>query len=266
VTEEKAIKVRHQTADDLPHERSPRDKDKPPRAKHVNIHHKSVVSESEPLDEPLPEDEEEVEPEPPDEVVIDPTTSDSGGATYRPITRLQDPASDPMEPWTGAGPNDTPSRGYTHGWNNCLMTVGGVALDYHTGGARRHWGGTMRHNQTDQVGGTDILDLKTAWAKLGFTLINRTGQGWAGVAHALDAELRAVCLQGVGNCPGSGTYTGAHAILLLPERRHDSAGNLERLMMDPLVKGYQWADNAVIREWAQRLNSNIQFAVTRSRV
>lgn len=269
---DKAIKVKHEAADDLPHEKSPRERDTPPRSKHVNLHHKSAVPETtEPLKEPLPieemeEEAEQLPVEEPDEPVIDTTTSDSGGTVYRPLTRLQDPASDPAEPWTGAGPNDTASRGYAHGWSNCLMCVGAVALDYHTGGARRYWGGHMRHHQTDMAGGTDILDLKTAWANLGFTLINRTGQGWAGVVKALDVEKRAVALQGIGNCPGSGTYTGAHAILLLPEKRRDDAGNLERLMMDPLVKGYQWANVSVIRPWCQRLNANVQFAVTRSRV
>lgn len=263
--EDKPIKMRHDRGDDLPREKSPRPKDKPPSAKHVDIHHKSEASETEePLDEPLPEPEEGEDEETSDTGGGD-DVSDTGGGTYRPITRLQDPASDPTEPWTGKGVNDTAARGYEHGWANCLMCVAAVGLDYHTGGARRVWGGVMRHNQSDRTGGTDILDAKQAWANLGFTLINRTGEGWAGVARALDDQKRAVLLQGVGNVPGASNYTGAHAILVLPERRRDSRGNLERLIMDPLIKGYQWVDSSVIRAWAQRLNSGVQFAVTRSR-
>ena len=115
-------------------------------------------------------------------------------------------------------------------------------------------------------GGTDLLDLKTAWAKLGYTLNNRTGQGWAGVRESLDAQKRGVMLQGTGNTPGAGTYTGAHAIYVNPETRRDSAGNLERLIVDPLVAGWQWVNDSALKTWAQRLNSNVQFAVTRSRL
>lgn len=35
--------------------------------------------------------------------------------------------------------------------------------------------------------------------------------------------------------------------------------------MDPLVKGYQWVNEESLIIWAKRLNSGVQFAVTRSR-
>jgi len=227
-------------ADDLPRIYAPRKNEKPPGPAHVIL--------KRPIDPDLVEEPEQE------------GVSDTGGGLYRPRSRMQDPAKDPYEPWSGAGPDDSASRGYEHGWNNCLMTSGGIGLDFHTLGAKRLWGGQLRHHQDDMVGGTDILDLKTAWARLGFTLSNRSGQGWVAV-RAARTEYRGIMLQGRGNVPGAGTYTGAHAIYVNPDR--SSTGKW--LICDPLVAGWQWVNEQAVKDWARRLNSAVQFAVTRAR-
>jgi hypothetical protein len=171
-------------------------------------------------------------------------------AYYRPKFRQQKPSVDPKEPWRG----ESNAKGDEHAWNNCTMTSGAMALDYQTKGAKQLWGGDLRHAQSDLSGGTDLSDLKQAWARKGQTLLIRSGQGWAGVIASL-REGRAVVIQGTGDTPGSGTYKGPHAAIWLPDRAWG----------DPLANKWQRVDNGDIRRWAERLNSRIQFAVTRAR-
>lgn len=173
--------------------------------------------------------------------------------TYRPRFRSQKPKADPTEPWG----TESNARGDEHAWNNCSMTSGAMALDYHTKGKKRLWGGTLRHKQNDLSGGTDLGDVKLAWSRVGagYTLEIWSGKGWTnGVMKAL-RQGRAVILQGVGDTPGKGTYRGPHAIILLPDR----------VLGDPLASGWQVANMAQVRAWAERLNKGIQFAVTRPR-
>jgi hypothetical protein len=173
--------------------------------------------------------------------------------SYRPRFRQQKPQADPTEPFGREGEE----RGNSHAWNNCTMTSGAMALDYHTRGKKRLWGGRLRHKQSDLTGGTDLGDLATAWKNVGrgYKLKDRTGQGRDGVKRAL-AEGRAVVIQGVGDTPGRGTYKGPHAGLILPDK----------LWGDPLASGWQKdVPLDAILDWAQRLNRGIQFAVTRAR-
>lgn len=179
-------------------------------------------------------------------------------AYYRPVFRSQRPADDPKEPW----PGESKSRGDEHAWNNCTMTSGAMALDFHTRGAKRLWGGDMRHHQGDLSGGTDLGDLAQAWSHVGsgFHLTILSGQGWDTLIKYHDAGHGIVC-QGTGNCPGVGTYTGAHAAYWNP----DNAWG------DPLTSRWQTVradtnlDRASIRHWMERLNPRLQFAVTRAR-
>src|SRR5262245_51591319 len=171
-------------------------------------------------------------------------------AYYRPVHRQQNPAVDPREPW----PGESASRGNSHGRNNCTMTSGAMALDFHPGGARRLWGGDLRHRQSDLVGGTDLGGLQRAWARLGYTLDVRSGRGWSDLI-ARHREGRAIVCQGIGNVPGSGTYTGGHAAIWLP----DGAWG------DPLASRWQSVSTASIRQWMERLNPRLQYAVTRRR-
>ncbi len=173
-------------------------------------------------------------------------------AYYRPTFRSQRPADDPKEPW----PGETKARGDSHAWNNCVMTSGAMALDYHTRGAKRLWGGDLRHHQGDMVQGTDLGDLKQAWSHIGggFFLDVRSGDGWATLNRLHDAG-HGIVIQGIGNCPGVGTYTGGHAAYWNPD---DAWG-------DPLTNRWQKVQQSSIREWAERLNSRCQFAVTRAR-
>ena len=171
-------------------------------------------------------------------------------AYYRPVFRKQNPAVDPKEPW----PGESASRGNEHGWNNCTMTSGAMALDYHTHGAKRLWGGDMRHRQSDLSGGTDLSDLQRAWARLGYTLVIRSGRGWADLQRCRK-EGRAIVCQGRGNVPGVSTYTGGHAAIWLPDGAFG----------DPLANRWQKVDSQAIRVWMERLNPRLQFAVTRAR-
>lgn len=179
-------------------------------------------------------------------------------AFYRPRFISQRPADDPKEPW----PGESKSRGDEHAWNNCVMTSGAMALDFHTRGVKRLWGGDLRHHQGDLVVGTDLGDLQRAWAHVGsgYRLEVWSGRGWDDVVKAHE-QGRAIVIQGTGNCPGVGTYTGGHCAIWCP----DNAWG------DPLTNRWQTVrqdtalDRAAIRAWASRLNPRIQFAVTRAR-
>lgn len=174
-------------------------------------------------------------------------------AYYVPTFRSQRPADDPKEPW----PGETKARGDDHAWNNCVQTSGAMALDYHTRGARRLWGGDLRHHQSDRYGGTDLRDLAQAWSHIGggYYLTPLSGKGFAAVDAAHDRGC-AVVIQGIGNCPGVGTYTGGHAGIWLPDGRWG----------DPLTNRWQTGvPQSAIREWAQRLNPRIQASATRAR-
>jgi len=81
------------------------------------------------------------------------------------------------------------------------------------------WGGTMRHapGQPELDGGTDLYDLAKAWQGYGEQDLKiRSGQGWSQLTADHDAK-RAIVVQGTGNTPGNGTYTGAHACVIAPE-------------------------------------------------
>ena len=156
--------------------------------------------------------------------------------------------------------NDPVEIHATHENNNCLMASGAMALDYHTRGRLQVWGGNLRHRQTDQVKGTDLNDLRTAWASYGETLDIRTGKGWAGVIAAL-AEGRCVLLAGdSGDLDGScaEVQDTAHGIIVHPDR--DTAGHYR--YGDPWcsLPGWKWATAAALRLYATPLG--VQFAVT----
>ena len=123
------------------------------------------------------------------------------------------------------------------------------------------WGGSLRHSgQPDMEGGTDLYDARDAWDYWsGADLKIKSGQGWSAVREARE-DWRAIILQGTGNTPGQGTYTGAHAIVVLPEPH--SGG--EWLIGDPLCTDYQRVPESKLREWAEAFSSGIAFAVSRS--
>ena len=156
--------------------------------------------------------------------------------------------------------NDPVETHATHENNNCLMASGAMALDYHTLGRLRVWGGDLRHRQTDQIKGTDLGDLATAWKSYGETLDIRTGKGWAGVLAAL-AEGRCVLLAGdSGNLDGSCAEVQdvEHGIIVHPDR--DAAGRYR--YGDPWCSppGWEWATADALKRYAAPLG--LQFAVT----
>ena len=90
------------------------------------------------------------------------------------------PASDPAEPTDESG--DT---GHDHGWSNCTMSAGSMALAFHTQGRLGPWGGDLRHSpsQPDMTGGTDLYDVAAAWGDLRRGAPGAHGRGLGGRAH-----------------------------------------------------------------------------------
>jgi len=177
---------------------------------------------------------------------------DTGGG-FRAAYRMQDPAKDPREP----GGGESSSRGNDHGWSNCTMSSGAMALAYQQPrGSKAPWGGDLRHRQSDLEGGTDLNDVKQAWADYGETLSIRSGQGWSEVVDC-HKEGRAIVIQGEGNVPGSESFDGGHGCVIAPET-HSSG---DWLFGDPLASGWQWVSVSSIRSWAERWQTSIAFAV-----
>jgi hypothetical protein len=174
---------------------------------------------------------------------------------YRPRQKQQNPDVDPHEPAGG----EHYSAGYDHGWSNCTMASGAMALDFHMLGALDLWGGDLRHapGQPDQTGGTDLWDVAEAWAYHGQMLDIRSGDGWA-AAKADHDDGRALLLTGEGDVPGSASFDGAHAICVLPEVHSDGRW----LIADPLSTGPEWVTASALQTWAERLQGSINYART----
>lgn len=192
----------------------------------------------------------------PPPVTFEANRLDTGGA-WRPKHRMQDPAKDPAEPFGG----ESSSRGNDHGWSGCTMTSGADAFAYqahYQGHDDAPWGGDLRHSQGDMDGGTDLYDLRDAWAKQGQTLTIRSGQGW-GQVKTDHADGRAIVIQGTGNVPGSATFDGGHACSIGPETNSDG----KWLWGDPLVSDWQWVNVSAIEDWAKAWSSGVSFAVSR---
>lgn len=176
-----------------------------------------------------------------------------GGGWYRPAHRRQDPSVDPAEP----GGGESSGAGNDHGWSNCTMAAGAMALDFHTLGRLAKWGGHLRHHQGDQSGGTDLYDLQEAWDAYGEDLVIRSGAGWGGLQSDRDAG-RYLVVQGTGNVPGSATFDGGHACVLGPEHNQDG----QWLWGDPLAGGWQWVDASAVRKWMEAWSAGLAYART----
>ena len=186
---------------------------------------------------------------------------DTGGAPetlapsewYRPAQKQQNPDIDAAEPT-----NESAAAGEDHGWSGCTMSAGAMALDFHTLGAIRKWGGDLRHSgQPDMSGGTDLYDLQIAWSMFGETLEIRSGSGWDALRKDR-SEGRAIILQGSGNVPGSATYDGGHCICVLPETHSDGRW----LQADPLCTGPEWVNETDLQFWASDFSTSIAYART----
>jgi len=189
----------------------------------------------------------------PSRLVVVEELRDTGGV-YRPKHRPQDPAKDPDEPYG----SESSSRGQDHGWSGCTMAAGADAFAYQTHGDRLPWGGTLRHHQSDLEGGTDLYDLRDAWAAMGEELKVRSGAGWSALVDAHGAG-RAIVVQGTGQVPGAGDFDGGHACSIGVETRSSDGA---WLFGDPLCTDWQWIAPGSIRTWAERWQSSIAFATT----
>lgn len=142
-------------------------------------------------------------------------------------------------------------------WSNCTMASGAMALDFHTQGKVQKWGGELRKLQGDQVGGTDIGDLKTAWSKLGYTLTDRRGKTWNDVLADLKAG-RGVVLQGdyevlTGGNSCQTSFDGDHAIYLNPET-FTATGVV---VGDPLCKAFKRIPVSVLKAYFEKLGKAV---------
>jgi hypothetical protein len=183
---------------------------------------------------------------------VDVAPIDTGGG-FRAAYRMQDPSKDPREP----GGGESSSAGENHGWSNCTMASGAMGLAYQNPrGSKAPWGGDLRHRQGDQSGGTDLYDVKEAWASYGETLTIKTGGGWSAVKKYHD-EGRALVVQGEGNVPGSESFDGGHGCIIAPETHSDGRW----LFGDPLATGWQWVSQGSIRTWMEALSSGCYFAI-----
>lgn len=181
-------------------------------------------------------------------------SSDTGGGAWRPTFRPQQPWEGGSEPAGG----ESDSKGEEHCWNQCTLCAGSMCYGWHVQGSNVK-GGVFRHEQSDLDGGTDLYDLRDAWDNYGNQELKIwSGQGWSKVREAR-SDWRAIVLQGTGNTPGAGTYTGAHAIVILPER---PASGSEWLIGDPLCDGYDWVPESKLESWAKAFSSGVCFAVS----
>lgn len=187
----------------------------------------------------------------PGRLVVVPALDTGGG--FRPKHRPQDPAKDPREPYDG----ESGSRGSDHGWSNCTMSSGADAISGATGGRLTPWGGDMRHRQGDLEGGTDLYDLRDAFAAYGERLTIKSGSGWSALKSSR-ADGRYIVIQGTGEVPGAGDFDGGHACVISPETHADGRW----LFGDPLATDWQWIEPGAIRSWAERWQSSIAYAVT----
>lgn len=144
----------------------------------------------------------------------------------------------------------------------CTMTAGAMALDYHTRGQIQVWGGDLEKHQNDHVGGTDLNDLKIAWAYYGQVMTPGTG-GWAGVTSAL-AQGKAVVLAGdydqLTNYSCQLGFDDDHAIVLIP-----STDNQYGFVVgDPLCRNFKTIPASVIKAYAEKFSASVYFATSKA--
>ncbi len=161
--------------------------------------------------------------------------------------------------------NPTHEPHLTHRNNNCTCACAAVALDYETLGKLKVYPGDIRHNQPDQVLGTDLHDMQIAWRKFGHELTISDGT-WPNVITALE-EGRCVLLPGrsqklEGMC--SQSQATEHCILLHPRGDREKVG-ANIYTMDPWCAPAKWeyVDRNVLYRYWKALGWNI--GVTRGR-
>lgn len=154
----------------------------------------------------------------------------TGGEVYRPAPVLQ-------YGWGSA------LDGY-----NCTMACGCMALDRHTLGANTTYTGSpratppiMRSYQNDQVGGSDLWDLATAW-------LNGWGQSlqlpsnyhtWSDFEGYINQGRGAVLAGTYGNLPSSkrfsSSFTGGHAIYINEQFSNGNFWGMDPLYRYPVI-------------------------------
>jgi hypothetical protein len=136
------------------------------------------------------------------------------------------------------------------------MESGAMALDFHTLGRVKLWGGQLvqhcgRSYSDIAAHGTNLNNLQTAWKYYGYTLTIKSGHTWADLLADLKAG-HGVVLQGDYDQLSYGAkcqknFYGAHGIYLNPEFYGTAI-----LMMDPLCGSPKWVSNAELRNFAEK--------------
>jgi hypothetical protein len=161
----------------------------------------------------------------------------------------------------------------------CTLESGAMALDFHTKGGIKVWGGQLvpwcgltpaqiagqaPRADGEVRTGSGIPNVSMAWKHWNQTLGNRIGYRWISVLESLQLG-RAVILQGdydqfslATRCQDA--FLGNHAVIVLPERM---AGP-KWLVGDPLCSGYKWVSELELYRYAMKLgfNGQLYFAVT----
>lgn len=143
----------------------------------------------------------------------------------------------------------------------CTMESGAMVLDWHTRGAIQVWGGELVQHcgrSVDSIigSGTNLGDLKTAWAYYGQYLDIRSGGTWTDLIACL-SEGRAVVIQGdYGYLPDTEkcqvTFEGNHAISLYP---YAYSGRI--LTGDPLCNAFKGRKETSLQTYAEALGAAV---------
>lgn len=134
-----------------------------------------------------------------------------------------------------------------------------------TDGAYDHSGGDVRRlvstaeETNPKTPGWSLGDAALAMQRAGVPFQVRAGQGWTGVRAARAAGLMVV-LQGdsdqFANSTCSGAFDGDHCVVIHPENN-----GTKWLLGDPICQVWRWEEESVIRSYAAKLNSAINFGV-----
>ena len=155
----------------------------------------------------------------------------------------------------------------------CTFSSGAMALDYHTRGSIKVWGGQLASKPgVNPADGGTLNELSKAWLAYGQVLDIKTGAPFSTLVNYLKAGHGAV-VQGdydqfslATRCQDS--FLGDHAVYINPE-----FSGTRVLMGDPLCKSWKWVELSELRKYMEKLGrrnnlpgGGVFFAITRKRV
>lgn len=161
-------------------------------------------------------------------------------------------------------PHVTQYDGSLYSDENCVPATGANGANAQSGGALRLTGADMRRKvaryqeSNPETAGWSMPDLDLALARVGVPFQNRSQEGWA--ALKLAHQRHYIALQGdsdqFGNNTCSGAFNGGHCIGI-----HPATQGTKWWIDDPICKTGRWEEEAVLKRYAQKLDSRIRFGV-----